>query len=220
MVARPTVARVAATSANAIAPVPLDSITGDSRAGARLAGAAATTPLACHWEPLAGEGAQREESLRACHRAAAAPFDSQAGLVLWFDRLIAWALPSAPMAMLRRVLAPLTAVWLCCQLASVTLVPVAMWTTAPRAGCACAHGSGAMCPMHHKPAGRSAPCVMQAATIPGTALLTTFAGLVGIATERTSSPVEPPIAVAYPRTADVRVTGEVPVPPDPPPPRA
>jgi hypothetical protein len=127
------------------------------------------------------------------------------------------------MAILRRVLAPLTAIWLCCQLASVTLVPVALWITAATpeaAACACGHGAGATCPMHHKPAGGTAPCAMQAATSPGTAVLTTFAGLLGLVADRPSSSIPRPAAAAPPLAGDVRVAGQDPVPPDPPPPRA
>lgn len=125
------------------------------------------------------------------------------------------------MALLRRVAAPVTAVWLFCQLGTVALVPVALWITAedPHAEeCTCGHGPGAMCPMHHKPARESAPCAMQAAGGPE-AVLTTLAATQGLVVEPASS-IQPGVPFAYPRVGDVRVNGERPVPPDPPPPRA
>jgi hypothetical protein len=125
------------------------------------------------------------------------------------------------MAHLRRVLAPLSAIWLLCQIGTVALVPVALRLSAgdPHAAeCACGHGPGATCPMHHNPVGRSAPCAMQAANTAGTAVLTTLAQTAGLITEPTRA-IQPPIFTNYPRAADVLVVGERPLPPDPPPPR-
>jgi hypothetical protein len=125
------------------------------------------------------------------------------------------------MTHLRRVLVPVTAVWLLCQVGTLALVPVALWITAadPHAAeCTCGHGPGAMCPMHHKPSGESAPCAMQAANRSGTAVLTTLVGNAGLITEPTHS-IQPPTSTEYSRAADVHVAGERPVPPDPPPPR-
>jgi hypothetical protein len=123
------------------------------------------------------------------------------------------------MAHLRRVLAPVTALWLCCQLGTVALVPVALWiTTDPHAAeCTCGHGADAMCPMHHKSTGRSAPCAMQAAN-DSTAVLTTFAGPAGLIAEPPQS-IHLPTCTDCQRPADVHLAGERPVPPDPPPPR-
>src|SRR5262245_42043796 len=90
------------------------------------------------------------------------------------------------MAHLRRALGPFTAIWLSCQVGAVALVPIAQWisTADSHAGeCTCGHGPGAMCPMHHKPTGGSAPCAMQAANGPGTAVLTTVAGIHGFLPE-------------------------------------
>jgi hypothetical protein len=125
------------------------------------------------------------------------------------------------MAHLRRLLAPVTAIWLCCQVGTLALVPVALWITAadPHAEeCTCGHGPGAMCPMHHRPTGRSAPCAMQAADSSGTAVLTTLAGTAGLTTEPTHS-IQPPTFTESPHAADEHAAGERPVPPDPPPPR-
>ena len=126
------------------------------------------------------------------------------------------------MTHLRRVLAPVTIVWLTCQTGAVALAPVALWITAadPHATeCTCGHGPGAMCPMHHKPGGGSAPCAIQAADGGGTAVLTTLVGTAGLLTEPAHS-IQPPSTTEHLRATDVHVVGELPVPPDPPPPRA
>jgi hypothetical protein len=125
------------------------------------------------------------------------------------------------MTQLRRVLAPVTAIWLFCQIGTVALVPVALWTTAADAHaeeCTCGHGPAAMCLMHHKPAGDSAPCAMQAANPSGAAVLNTLAGTAGLVPEPTRS-IQPAVPSACVQALDVHVVGERPVPPDPPPPR-
>jgi hypothetical protein len=125
------------------------------------------------------------------------------------------------MTHLRRALAPVTAIWLFCQVGAVALVPAALWITAADSHgveCTCGHGLGAICPMHHKPADDPAACGMKAANT-GTAVLTTLIGTAGLVTEPTRS-IQPPTPSSYPRAADVHLAGERPVPPDPPPPRA
>jgi hypothetical protein len=125
------------------------------------------------------------------------------------------------MTHLRRIIVPVTAIWLCCQVGTVALVPVALWMTAEDPHpeeCTCGHGPAAMCPMHHKPSGESAPCAMQAANASGTAVLTTLIGTSGLMTEPPRA-IQPPMATEFARAADVRIVGERPVPPDPPPPR-
>ena len=126
------------------------------------------------------------------------------------------------MTQLRRVLVPVTVFWLLCQVGTVAFVPVALWITAAdrhATECTCGHGAGAMCPMHHKPSGGSAPCAMQAANDSGTAVLTTLAGTAGLIAEPPHS-IQPPTSTQYARAADLQVAGERPVPPDPPPPRS
>jgi hypothetical protein len=126
------------------------------------------------------------------------------------------------MALLRRVLGPFTAVWLFCQVGQVALVPLALWITATDphgAECTCGEGLGAMCPMHHKRSGGSAPCAMQATDSSGTVVLTTLPGTAGLLAGPTPS-IQPPASTEYRRATDVHVAGERPVPPDPPPPRA
>ena len=124
------------------------------------------------------------------------------------------------MTHLRRVLAPVVAIWLFCQVGTVALVPAALWITGDPHGveCTCGHGLGAICPMHHKPADDLAPCGMKAANT-GTAVPTTLVGTAGPVAEPTRS-IQPPTPSIYPRAADVHLAGERPVPPDPPPPRA
>ena len=126
------------------------------------------------------------------------------------------------MTRLRRVLAPVTVIWLLCQVGTVALVPVALWITATDphgTECTCGHGLGAMCPMHHKPSSDAAECAMRATNSPGAAVLTTLVGAVGLVAEPTRS-IQPAIPSAYPRAIEAHVAGERPVPPDPPPPRA
>jgi hypothetical protein len=122
---------------------------------------------------------------------------------------------------LRRMLAPLTAIWLCCQIGTVALVPVALWISAtdPHAAeCECGHGVGAMCPMHHKPTGRTS-CAIQSASHSGIAVLMSVAGVAGPMPEQTLS-IRPPASSIVLRLTGVHIAGERPVPPDPPPPRA
>ncbi len=128
------------------------------------------------------------------------------------------------MTRLRRVLAPLAAIWLFCHVGSVALVPVALWVGAADAHapvCTCGHGADAMCPMHrHKPAGSTeSHCSMQAAQGAATAVLTTIGSIAGLIPESTPSLIAPVPSTSVGPT-DVDVRGERPVPPDPPPPRA
>lgn len=126
------------------------------------------------------------------------------------------------MTHLRRVLVPVTAVWLFFQAGSVALVPAALWMTAadPHAAeCTCGHGAGAACPMHHAPESDSDTCAMQAANTFGAAVLTTLTGITGLITDPAHS-IQPQTITEYARSADENVGGERPVPPDPPPPRA
>jgi len=122
----------------------------------------------------------------------------------------------------RRLLAPLTAIWLCCQVGTVTFVPVVLWVhgvDAHGAECTCGHGDGATCPMHHKPASKSpTQCAMQSADNSGAAVLTTLVGIVGMVAGPAQS-IQIPIPPSHARPADADVGGRRPVPPDPPPPR-
>jgi hypothetical protein len=125
------------------------------------------------------------------------------------------------MTRLRRGLAPVAAIWLCCQVGTLALAPVALWIAAADPHgieCTCGHGAGAMCPMHHKPANGSAPCAMQAANSSEAAVLSGLVGTAGLVPEPLRS-IEPAPRSAYAPPPDVHVVGERPVPPDPPPPR-
>jgi len=128
------------------------------------------------------------------------------------------------MTHVRRVLAPATAIWLFCQIGTVTLTPVALWIAAAHphaAECTCGHGADAMCPMHrHQPAGDpNNHCSMQAANQTGAAVLTTIIGAPGLIPESTPS-LAAPVRSTNVGPTDGGVRGERPVPPDPPPPRA
>ena len=126
------------------------------------------------------------------------------------------------MTHLRRVLGPVTALWLCCQVGTITLAPVALWLTAADphgVECTCGHGAGAMCPMHHKPADQSGSCAMQAANLPGSAVLTVITGIAGLVPASMISIGPASVANRAPN-AEVHVDGRRPIPPDPPPPRA
>jgi hypothetical protein len=126
------------------------------------------------------------------------------------------------MARLRRVLAPVAALWLFCQIGTVALVPVALLHAADAHGeeCTCGHGLGAMCPMHHKPASPPADCAMQAAEGSGAAaVLTGLINVAGLVPEATTG-LAAAAATAAVDVADAHLRGERSVPPDPPPPRA
>jgi hypothetical protein len=126
------------------------------------------------------------------------------------------------MTRLRRVLAPVAAIWLCCQVGTLALAPVALWITAADphgVECTCGHGDGAMCPMHHKPTNESGTCAMQAANLPGSAILAAIIGIAGLVPGSTVS-IGPAIVSKQAPKADIDVDGRRPIPPDPPPPRA
>lgn len=127
------------------------------------------------------------------------------------------------MPRLRRVLAPLTALWLLCQVGTLALVPVVLrGTPAGTHGteCTCGHGDGLMCPMHHHtPAGGSTPCAMQAVDHSNTAVLTAIGTIAGVIV-RPARWIQPPASVEQRPAAGPFPTGRRPVPPDPPPPRA
>ena len=126
------------------------------------------------------------------------------------------------MSQLRRVLAPVTAIWLSCQVGTLALAPIALWFTAADphgVECTCGHGAGAMCPMHHKPIDESESCTLQAANLPGSAVLTAITGITGLVPVSMTS-IGPATSTKRVSNADVQVEGRRPIPPDPPPPRA
>ena len=128
------------------------------------------------------------------------------------------------MTRLRRALGSVAVVWLCCQVGTVAIVPIALWasTADPHqaAECTCGHDAGTMCPMHrHTRAGdTSKQCAMRAANESGAAALTAILGVSGLTPLTAAALVAPPSTMRVtPDETDVR--GERPVPPDPPPPR-
>jgi hypothetical protein len=53
------------------------------------------------------------------------------------------------MARLRRAIGPLAGMWMLCQIAALTVVPVTLGLY--QVECTCALGADAACPMHHHP---------------------------------------------------------------------
>ena len=127
------------------------------------------------------------------------------------------------MSRLRRLLAPLTALWLLCQVGTLGLVPAMLRGNSPvahAAECTCGHGDGSMCPMHHhQPGGTPIQCSMQAVDHSSTAVLTVVASIAGFIAQPAGS-IQPPASLVHLHAADARAIGSRPVPPDPPPPRA
>jgi hypothetical protein len=126
------------------------------------------------------------------------------------------------MSPLRRVLGPIAAAWLLCQMATLGLAPsLLLWVGSAGASlmeCTCSHGADATCPMHHhKPASGAKPCVMQSTNGNGAAVLASVLGLLGFLPQET-----PGLALtSLERTmlAEIPTGIDRPAPPDPPPPR-
>src|SRR6266852_2464591 len=79
----------------------------------------------------------------------------------------------------RRVLGPIAAIWLVCQVATLALVPALLG--ASLAECVCTHGAEATCPMHHKtPTGSPKVCVMQSETTSVPATLNSLFSVAGL----------------------------------------
>src|SRR5258708_25543308 len=117
------------------------------------------------------------------------------------------------MVRLRRALGPLIAVWLVCQAGSAA----AIWLPAFD-DCACPHGDGAVCPMHHGTSSGRKSCSMRGVDSSAAVPLASLLAPVGPAPAPTIVSV---ISIDSPRpTADRSADGLRPVPPDPPPPRA
>jgi hypothetical protein len=121
----------------------------------------------------------------------------------------------------RRALGPIAALWLLCQAATLTLVPVLAGLGATAAGvavCTCTHGADANCPMHHKAALGAPVCRLKSATASPVAALNALFGAMGVmpVSERATTPAP---AVSRVRLARSIATAR-PAPPDPPPPSA
>jgi hypothetical protein len=124
------------------------------------------------------------------------------------------------MLSVRRVLCPLVAVWLSCQVAAVALTPLAFWASAAAdaARCTCPLGAERACPMHQKPVSGSKVCVMQGASDQATVLLSSLIAVVGLMPKSTPL-IDHSLSSRF-VTIDYQMTAEYSVPPDPPPPRA
>lgn len=120
---------------------------------------------------------------------------------------------------LRRALGPLTAVWLACQAATLTIASVAIWTSADVAEleCTCA-GNHGICPMHHKSKAGLKECLMQSAGDSQAGVLTSLLGQVGLVQAVVHALIPVPIVASIP--IDTTAGMLRPAPPDPPPPRA
>jgi len=115
------------------------------------------------------------------------------------------------MVRLRRALGPLVAVWLLCQAGGAA----AIWLPAFD-DCACPHGDGAVCPMHHGVTSKG--CSMRG--VDNSAALTLASLLAPAAPAPTPAASAPIQSAARSVVADRFADGLRPVPPDPPPPRA
>ena len=125
------------------------------------------------------------------------------------------------MTSLRRALAPVAAIWLICQAATLTIALPAFWVQSVGAGelaCTCAHDVDGACPMHHKTSTGAKLCLMQRADDSGTSVLRSLLGAIGLIPTRTAT-TAPASLGSEPLLASGAVTDR-PVPPDPPPPRA
>ena len=123
------------------------------------------------------------------------------------------------MTRVRRLLGPIAAAWLSCQLAGVVTTPIVVWMTtrADHVECTCGHGDHAICPMHHRPASGTR-CALRSTHNTNAAVLSSLFSSVGVLTATTTTMVATTIVVApsFERVASSRG----PVGPDPPPPRA
>jgi hypothetical protein len=132
-----------------------------------------------------------------------------------------WRYGESLMMHVRRALGTVAAIWLSCQLATLALTPVMLWagsTDVHAQECTCAHGADALCPMHHKSAPGSKPCVMQSTSDHAAVVSMSLFGIVGVVPGSVATTHAAPSG----RLAIVesQMTAERPVPPDPPPPRA
>jgi len=116
----------------------------------------------------------------------------------------------------RRALGPIAAVWLICQAATLTAVPVLLDTNL--ADCSCPTGADATCPMHHRATAGVKVCAMQGVRTGPTAMLGSLFSLAGLV-PRQSVAVAPVATrrLVFPESSPARARTS---PPDPPPPRA
>ena len=121
------------------------------------------------------------------------------------------------MTRLRRALPAIATVWLVCQSAGLTGVPLAQWAMSEDLECTCAVGNHTMCPMHHKPARESRRCRLSSAPDVDTGMLASVLNGPALV------PVVHILPVVSATEADRVTLSSNPAdrrsPPDPPPPR-
>jgi hypothetical protein len=123
------------------------------------------------------------------------------------------------MARFRRVLGPLAGSWLLCQIAILTIVPVALaFGSTTELACTCSHGADGMCPMHHQqpPAG-SKQCRMQNGADDAGSSLVSLSSPFGLLPSTTE--LSAPILATSAFVGRFRTVRDVILPPDAPPPR-
>ena len=124
------------------------------------------------------------------------------------------------MTRMRRAIGRIAVAWLLCQVATLSLASVVLWSGSGAAvlECTCTHGDHAICPMHHKPAPGSKLCLMGSADDNDATILTSVLGSVGVAPARPSALIPADRHVVL-LSADTTAHTLRPAPPDPPPPR-
>jgi hypothetical protein len=125
------------------------------------------------------------------------------------------------MSRIRRILGPLAACWIVCQLAGFALAPAVVWASTAEMllECTCSHGDHAVCPMHHKPAPDAKRCLMRSAQDKSDiAVLGSLFGGLGLTPEVSTASV--PTLIAPITLAEIVTKALGSDPPDPPPPRA
>jgi hypothetical protein len=123
------------------------------------------------------------------------------------------------MARFRRVLGPLAGSWLLCQIAILTIVPVALaFGSAMELACTCSLSADGMCPMHHQqtPAG-SKQCRMQNGADAAGSSLVSLSSPFGLLPSTTA--LSAPILATSAVVGRFRTVRDVILPPDAPPPR-
>jgi len=120
----------------------------------------------------------------------------------------------------RRALGLVAAAWLVCQAATVALVPTVLGIGAMEASvaaCTCAHGAGAICPMHHKPSASAKVCAWQGMTTSSAVLVNALFGVAGLLPAPTPSANQGPARPTARRNRSTATSRRI--SPDLPPPR-
>jgi hypothetical protein len=121
---------------------------------------------------------------------------------------------------LRRLLGPLAAVWIACQLCFLVGGPIALVARVAdeEPECTCTHGDHAMCPMHHRSSGLPQGwCAIGCDEGAEAGVLASVTGAPGIL-HSTPRVVDPPSTTTLGEVTSTTAIAR-PSPPDPPPPR-